>query len=105
MVRGTWVQWANGYFTLYSGLSYITVRMMAWLAHPSLLGHRPVSKSIAPEKVGDTMANPLRVYATLRAWQLFRMRSVPDFLEGRSCKNPPYPLEPQTPPHTQKKRR
>ena len=81
--RGTFLIWNNGYFSLYKGPTYITVRVLPWLLVPALLGHRPTSKTIAPEKVGDTHADPKRVFAVLRAWTLHRMTTAPRFLATR----------------------
>ena len=94
VARGTYLIWSNGYFSLYKGLGYVTVRVLPWLLIPTLMGGRPTSRTLDPQKVGDDVEDPKRVFAALRAWTLWRMRMEPEFLGARpgvSGRNLAYP--------------
>ena len=83
LLRGSFLVWNDGYFGLYHGLRYLSLRIMPWLLQPGLLGPKPTSRTFRPNRFGDNENDPVRARAALRAWTLWRMRSAPGFLQGR----------------------
>ena len=76
----------NGYFSIVTNPGDVKCRIRAlWVGKPPVgVGRQPtMSKTILPAKVGETIEDPVRSLLLLRAWMLWRARSVPAWLEAR----------------------
>ena len=76
----------NGFFVIMRNPGDVKCRIRSvWVAMPPLgLGRQPqMSKTILPQKLGETIKDPVRSLLCLRAWMLWRARSVPAWLEAR----------------------
>lgn len=77
--------WSNGFFTLTNNPHFadVRVRMLERWATPEFMGRAPKSKTVTPTHFGeDGVAVPVRSYAVLRSWAIWRARQG-TFLAGR----------------------
>ena len=76
----------NAYFTITHNETDVKCRIRTvWHCKPPLgLGRLPtMSKTMSPGKNGETIDDPVRSVMVLRAWMLWRARSVPGWVDAK----------------------